>query len=126
MTQLYDRQLADVGLKVTQFSILARLRHGGPKTINDLAADMSMDRTTMGRNVKPLERDGLVAITADERDGRRRALSITEAGRDRLRAARAGWAEAQRRFDDAYGSERAQVLRETLAGVIALDFTRSA
>ncbi|NNM71568.1 MarR family winged helix-turn-helix transcriptional regulator [Enterovirga aerilata] len=122
ITALYDRHLAESGLKVTQFSVLARLRHLGPRTINELAADMAMDRTTMGRNIRPLEREGLVRIATDPRDARRRALSITEAGRDRLRLAGKGWAAAQARFDEAYGAERATALRETLAGVIALDF----
>jgi DNA-binding MarR family transcriptional regulator len=122
ITGLYDRHLAESGLKVTQFSVLARLRHLGPRTINELAADMAMDRTTMGRNIRPLERDGLVQVATDPRDGRRRALSITESGRDRLRLAGQGWAAAQARFDEAYGPERATALRETLAGVIALDF----
>jgi DNA-binding MarR family transcriptional regulator len=122
VTQLYDRHLAAAGVTVTQFSILARLRHLGPRTINELAADMAMDRTTMGRNVRPLERDGLVQIEKDPRDARRRALSITETGRERLRLAAKGWFEAQARFDAAYGAERARELRETLAGLIALDF----
>jgi DNA-binding MarR family transcriptional regulator len=151
VTGLYDRHLAEAGLKVTQFSILARLRHLGPRTINELAADMSMDRTTMGRNVRPLERDGLVQIATDmsmdrttmgrnvrplERDGlvqiatdtrdaRRRALSITESGRDRLRLAGQGWAAAQAKFDNAYGPKRAAALRDTLAGLIAIDFDRT-
>jgi DNA-binding MarR family transcriptional regulator len=124
VTGLYDRHLAEAGLKVTQFSILARLRHLGPRTINELAADMSMDRTTMGRNVRPLERDGLVQIATDTRDARRRALSITESGRDRLRLAGQGWAAAQAKFDNAYGPKRAAALRDTLAGLIAIDFDR--
>ena len=122
VTQLYDRHLAASGLKVTQFSILARLRRLGPRTINELAADMAMDRTTMGRNIRPLERDGLVLIAPDPKDARRRALSITEVGRERLRLARDGWERAQARFDEAYGAERSRMLRETLAGVIATDF----
>ena len=125
VTGLYDRHLAEAGLKVTQFSILARLRHLGPRTINELAADMSMDRTTMGRNVRPLERDGLVQIATDTRDARRRALSITESGRDRLRLAGQGWAAAQAKFDNAYGPKRAAALRDTLAGLIAIDFDRT-
>ena len=56
VTQLYDQLLAPVGLRVTQFSILARLRSRGPLTINALAEDMVMDRTTLGRNIQPLER----------------------------------------------------------------------
>ena len=58
VTQLYDQLLAPAGLRVTQFSILAKLKHKGPLTINALADDMVMDRTTLGRNIRPLERDG--------------------------------------------------------------------
>jgi DNA-binding MarR family transcriptional regulator len=122
ITGLYDRHLAGTGLKVTQYSVLAHLRGLGPRTINELAAIMATDRTTMGRNIRPLERDGLVSITPDPRDARRRALALTDLGLARLQAARAGWAAAQARFDEAYGPERAAALRETLAGVIALDF----
>ncbi len=62
VTQFYDRFLAPAGLRTTQFSILARLRRKGATTINALAADMVMDRTTLGRNILPLERDGLIRI----------------------------------------------------------------
>ena len=49
ITQLYDQFLMPVGLRTTQFSILARLERLGPLTINALAAELVMDRTTMGR-----------------------------------------------------------------------------
>ena len=62
VTQLYDQFLAPVGLHVTQFSILAKLKRLGPMTINGMAKEMVMDRTTLGRNVLPLERDGLIKI----------------------------------------------------------------
>src|SRR5580704_14992247 len=54
ITQFYDQFLAASGLRTTQFSILAKLRRLGPMTINALAADMVMDRTTLGRNILPL------------------------------------------------------------------------
>lgn len=123
VTQLYDRHLAPVGLRVTQFSILAHLERLGPRTINELAAIMSTDRTTMGRNIRPLERDGLVSVSADPRDGRRRALAITPAGSRRLDAARSAWSRAQTDFDTAFGgADAAKALRSTLAGVTALTF----
>ena len=122
ITGLYDRHLAAVGLKVTQYSVLSHLKGLGPRTINELAAIMALDRTTMGRNIRPLERDGLVSVTTDPRDARRRALALTDEGLERLVAARAGWKTAQAAFDEVYGAERATALRETLAGVTALDF----
>jgi len=70
VTQFYDQVLAPSGLRTTQFSVLAKLHHLGPTTINNLAKDLVMDRTTLGRNILPLQRDGLIAAvrgTADRR-----------------------------------------------------------
>jgi DNA-binding MarR family transcriptional regulator len=62
VTQFYDQHLVPTGLRATQFGILAKIERQGPITINALAADLVMDRTTLGRNIRPLERDGLIAI----------------------------------------------------------------
>jgi DNA-binding MarR family transcriptional regulator len=91
VTQLYDRHLAAAGLRTTQFSILAKLRRRGPMTINTLADDMVMDRTTLGRNIVPLEREGLLSITPGRKDRRSKELRLTDAGAERLRAAHEGW-----------------------------------
>ena len=68
ITQFYDQFLAPSGLRTTQFSILAKLRLLGPMTINALATNLVMDRTTLGRNILPLERDGLIAVEKGSRD----------------------------------------------------------
>ena len=121
VTQLYDRFLAPVGLHVTQFSILAKLKRLGPMTINALAKEMVMDRTTLGRNVLPLERDGLIMIEASATDGRAKELNLTKAGGERLHAARKGWVAAQARFESTYGAKRAAELRAMLRAVVASD-----
>src|ERR1700740_1272317 len=77
VTQFYDRFLAPAGLRTTQFSILAKLKRLGPITINALAADMIMDRTTLGRNILPLEREGLIAIKPGKSDRRSKELNLT-------------------------------------------------
>ena len=122
VTQLYDQILAPVGLHVTQFSILAKLKRLGPLTINALAKDMVMDRTTLSRNVLPLERDGLIKIQASAADGRAKELQLTKAGEKRLQAGREAWAQAQARFDKGFGAQRAATLRAMLGAVIASDF----
>src|SRR5258705_4116896 len=106
ITQYYDQFLAASGLRTTQFSILAKLRRLGPMTINALAADMVMDRTTLGRNILPLERDGLIAIEPVASDRRSKELHLTKAGDKRFEAARQGWIKAQARFESAFGSKR--------------------
>src|SRR5215472_8085205 len=80
MTQFYDQLLAPTGLRATQFSILAALRETAPLTINGLAKVMVMDRTTLGRNVLPLERDGLIRIEPIASNRRAKALRLTDAG----------------------------------------------
>jgi DNA-binding MarR family transcriptional regulator len=121
VTQFYDQFLAASGLRTTQFSILAKLRRLGPMTINALAAEMVMDRTTLGRNILPLERDGLIAIEKGRRDRRSKTLRLTEAGAARFRAAVNGWTQAQRRFAAAFGAKRAVDLRALLHAVAATD-----
>jgi DNA-binding MarR family transcriptional regulator len=122
VTQLYDQFLAPVGLHVTQFSILAKLKRRGPLTINALAKDMLMDRTTVSRNVLPLERDGLVKIEASASDGRAKELHLTKAGDKRLQAGREAWAQAQARFENRFGAKRAADFRAMLHAVVASDF----
>jgi DNA-binding MarR family transcriptional regulator len=118
VTQLYDRHLAHVGLRATQYSILARLSRLGPLSINELAAMMVMDRTTTGRAIRPLERDGLIAI-APGRDERTRVVRLTQAGKERVKAAAAHWRAAQRQFEREYGSGDAAELRAALARVVS-------
>src|SRR6266481_4630084 len=122
VTQLYDQLLAPVGLRVTQFSILAKLGRRGPLTINALAEDMVMDRTTLGRNIQPLERDGLISIEPTASDRRAKELRLTKAGEKRLQAALKGWSRAQARFETVFGAERAGDLRKLLRAVAASEF----
>jgi DNA-binding MarR family transcriptional regulator len=122
VTQLYDQLLAPAGLRVTQFSILAKLKRQGPVTINELAENMVMDRTTLGRNLQPLERDGLVRIEPAPSDRRAKELHLTKAGERRLQAGFEVWAKAQTRFEAGFGSKRAAELRTLLRAVVATQF----
>src|SRR5271154_4655240 len=117
VTQFYDQFLAPSGLRTTQYSILARLQRKGPMTINALAAELVMDRTTLGRNILPLQRDGLVAVGPGKSDRRSKELRLTPAGSARCRAALKGWCEAQTRFETAFGAQRAETLRLLLQKV---------
>lgn len=121
VTQFYDQFLASAGLRTTQFSILARLRRLGSTTINALAAELVMDRTTLGRNLQPLEREGLVAVVKGRADRRSREIRLTDAGAERLRAAVEGWVKAQAGFEAAFGEQRSSELRALLHAVSASD-----
>ena len=119
--QFYDQFLAPIGLRTTQFSILAKLKRLGPTTINALAADLVMDRTTLGRNILPLEREGLIAVGKGDADRRSKELRLTEAGTARLRLALKGWSAAQARFEAIFGGKRSGDLRALLHAVAASD-----
>src|SRR5437870_12141202 len=77
VTQFYDHYLVPTGLRATQFSILARLKRLGPITINALAEELVMDRTTVGRSIQPLEREGLITVTKGRADRRSKELHLT-------------------------------------------------
>jgi DNA-binding MarR family transcriptional regulator len=121
ITQLYDRHMAASGLTTSQYSILAKLSRLGPLSINALAAQMVMDRTTTGRAVQPLERDRLVAIEAGSNDARTKLVKLTAAGARRFKAAQTHWRAAQDEFEGRYGSGEAKALRNALARATALD-----
>jgi DNA-binding MarR family transcriptional regulator len=126
ITQLYDQFLTPSGIRATQYSIVARLHRKGPMTINALAAELVMDRTTLGRNIRPLQRDGLVAVGQGKADRRSRELRLTPAGVASFETARKGWTKAQAKFERAFGAERAEALRALLAEVAARELTAAA
>ncbi len=114
VTQFYDGFLVPAGIRATQYSILARLNRKGAMTINTLAAELVMDRTTLGRNIRPLQRDGLVAIGPGKSDRRRKELRLTPSGIARFRTAEKAWTKAQVNFEQAFGQRRAKALRVLL------------
>jgi DNA-binding MarR family transcriptional regulator len=94
ITHHYDAELRSSGLRNTQFTLLATLAQTGPMSMIRLAAFLSLERTTLTRNLKPLLRDGLVALR-EEKDGRVRAIAITEKGETTARNAYPLWKKAQ-------------------------------
>ncbi len=120
VTQLYDAALEPAGLRATQFSLLAVLdRRDGRDavTITDLARAMVMDRTTLTRNLRPIEKQGLVAIAPGD-DRRTREVRLTQRGRTALTRATPRWRHAQTRMLDALGDRRARRLLGELSGAI--------
>lgn len=121
LNQFYDRHLAPVGLNIGQHALMSWLDRRGPIALGAFAEVMAMDRTTLARNLQPLERDGLVAVTPDPEDRRSRILALTDEGRTRLAAGRALWAVAQTEFETRFGPDRAQSLRVLVAELLATD-----
>lgn len=103
VSQAYEEALRPVGLKITQFSLLTAARMAGGPSMTDLAAAMGMDRTTLSRNLKPLQRRGLVTLAPGR--GRARRIEITAAGRSLHDAAMPHWQAAQERLFAALGED---------------------
>ncbi|UVO38303.1 winged helix DNA-binding protein [Bradyrhizobium arachidis] len=87
-------------------------------TMANLANIMTMDRATVGHNLRPLERDGLLKIRVSEEDRRVRQVTITDRGREMLFAAHPAWQKARAGFESAFGVREAGHLRELMKRVI--------
>jgi DNA-binding MarR family transcriptional regulator len=120
ITQFYDSALAPAGIKSTQYSILSEVDRGslaGPVTMCELATAMVMDRSTLGHNLKPLERDDLVVLRLCGDDRRKRYVELTKKGRSMLQRARRLWRHAEARFESIFGKEAAAELRAVLLNI---------
>lgn len=120
VTQLYDATLEPSGLRATQFSLLTVLQIRRSVTISRLARAMVMDRTTLTRNLQPLEKRGLVTVVAGRKDRRTREVALTARGRKALAKALPLWRAAQARSVGAMGKTRWKRLRSDFAPVVAL------
>lgn len=123
ISQLYDMALAPSGLKATQRAILAQIGRSEPTTVGKLAKALVMDAGALAHTLKPLERDGHVAIAVDPEDRRNRLITLTRRGRAKLAETEALWASAQRGFETAYGSAESETLREALRILISDGFS---
>jgi DNA-binding MarR family transcriptional regulator len=114
VTRLYERHLAGAELTSAQFSILVLLDEQRGMTMNELAAALVMDRTTLLRALKPLQRDGLVNSKRSESDPRQLILALSAAGHRKLKEATRLWQKAQTEFETKVGSARAARMRSDL------------
>ncbi|WP_433695997.1 MarR family winged helix-turn-helix transcriptional regulator [Paraburkholderia phenoliruptrix] len=117
ITQLYERHLGAVGLTAAQFTILAKLARTPGVPILDLADAMVMERTTLVRAMKPLQRDGLVVSEPAEHDSRTYLFSLTEEGEKTFDEAVIAWRAAQDEFEKKFGHVRAKALRAELFSI---------
>lgn len=122
VSQLYDAMLAASGLRATQRAILVNVARAGAPTMSELAAALVLDRTALNHNLKPLQRDGLVAIGADPHDRRSKRVRLTRRGKAKLAESQAAWKQAQDVFEAAVGAREAAALRQTLTLVASLEF----
>jgi DNA-binding MarR family transcriptional regulator len=110
MTEIYDEALAPSGLKITMFRVVRRLSEAGEPTISELAEIVGLDRSSLGRNLKVLEREKLVTFVGGM-DERSKVVQLTSQGRKALAAALPLWRAVQKRMKANLGAERDAVLR---------------
>ncbi|MFC4276633.1 MarR family winged helix-turn-helix transcriptional regulator [Achromobacter aloeverae] len=125
LTQLYDAVLAPCGLTIVQRSVLVHIDRGNEPTQSELAHAMVLDLSALARSLKPLERDGYLVQTRDERDGRSRRVALTPRGKAKLAESNVLWRKAQGRFEEVYGAERAAALRQSLADIFSDEFAEA-
>jgi len=114
VTQMYDEILRPVGIRSSQLMLLAGVGVEQPASIQALAEVQGMDRTTLSRNLAPLERDGLVR-SKPGKDRRVREVELTEEGEELLARAMPLWQEAQDRLGKILGEEGLERLLQEVA-----------
>ena len=119
VTAAYDSALAPVGLRITQFAVLRALARLGPLPVSRLAAEIALDRSTMGRNLDPLERRGLVRVEVGDRDLRERVAFLTAEGEAAIAAAVPYWRQAQGRINALVAPAAITLLAEKLGSLAA-------
>lgn len=118
MSHLYDEALADSGLKITQFSLLRNIERSEPVPISVLAEAMELDRTTLARNLAPLQRKRLVTLSAGD-DQRVTEIRLTDSGRAAIARALPMWKDAQVQIVQSLSSERIEQLQDIAADLVA-------
>jgi DNA-binding MarR family transcriptional regulator len=119
LSQLYDDALEPCGLRTTQFAILAEVarRSADAPTMAELARALVMDRSALGHNLRPLERDGFLAFEKGGQDARLRRVVPTPLGKKKYHEGVRLWQKAQARFHEVFGESAARRLRATLLAI---------
>ncbi len=119
ISKIYDRELADCGIKCTQFSILAATYARKQTTNAELQDRLVLDQTTLTRSLKPLIRDGLIQAEPGL-DRRQKILSLTTKGNDLYRQAEKRWRRAQEFMRKRLGPDMTEQMIEMNTALVAL------
>jgi len=109
LTSLYDAALAPHGIRVTQYSLLCAVKRHGEANLTELSQATGLDRSTLGRNLRVLETQGLVSLSPGD-DQRDRVVALTELGGARIRGAARDWGRVQDSLSRALGAEGDRLL----------------
>jgi DNA-binding MarR family transcriptional regulator len=118
ITQFLDREMAEGGLSVAQLGLLAQIAGGADDTLGALARRSGLEQSTLSRNLRTLEGEGLIEIAVVETDLRRRAVWLTEAGARRLEAAIPVWRKAHAKLTSRLSPDLARHLADQAEALI--------
>ena len=118
ITQFLDRELAETGLSAAQIGLMAQIAAAEDDTLGALARRSGLEQSTLSRNLRTLEGQGLIEIAAVEADLRRRAVWLTETGARRLEAALPLWRKAQAKLARHLSPALALRLAEATEGLV--------
>lgn len=119
VTNYYDSLLGQVSnLRMSQVIVLVVLYLAGPRTINELGEIMALDRTTVGRNIRPLAQQGMLTLTSGS-DQRTRVVTLTAEGEEALLSIVPQWEKAQAHMVMGMGQEQLAVFLAQLSAVAA-------
>lgn len=124
LTQMYDRDMASHGIKITQFAILRAVNFLGEATNRSLQNALVLDQTTLSRNLQPLLRDGYLETVAGQ-DKREKVITLTAAGKALFKSAVKDWRQTQTQLQDLLGAELTQQLLDVNDAVVALKDTHT-
>jgi len=119
VTQLYDEALQPSGLRSTQLVILLSAAVNPGLGISKLARELVMDASTLNRNLKPLEKRGLLSVE-DSKDGRRRLVTLTPKGEEAIRSAVPLWNDAQSKLVAQFGTQRFKDLLKMMGNLVSM------
>ena len=113
-TRNYDTLLKPSGLKVTQYSMLANIGRNPAITVSELAELLSMDQTTVSRNLRLLEKSGYIHLEGELTDQRIKRLQISNLGISKMNEARPLWEQAQLEMERILGRENIEAMMKTV------------
>ena len=119
VSRQYGAMMKSTDAQAPQFSVLFILSRAGALSITELASKMGMDRTSMSRNLLPMQAHGLVSLGA-EGAARAREVTITQAGRAALDELMPLWRQAQAEFVEHLGEADTALLIELLSRVATI------
>lgn len=114
LSAAYDRALEPLGLNIAQYGLLRRVSYQEAVSLTALGHAQGLDRSTVGRNARVLERQGLLVTGRSAEDQREVEVRLTEQGRALLEQALPLWEGCQRDLAEKLGAERLGLLREIL------------